>query len=177
MEPFSQPSPPPKLKTRHPLPRRGMRGQGMKGSGVAGVAKIDGSVHPLCTAVWRGSALASCGGNFRWAPGRAPQGPMQNTPGQGRTSQKGPGASLRWGTPSSHSSHTIARQMGTARVPGVRVLVSWIVEQDGACPPTGAFLQRRPWAEMGTHHGGCTVTSLKRGAASGSIAAPEACTG
>ena len=40
--------------------------------------------------------------------------------------------------------HTIARQTGTTQVPSVKILVSWIVKQDRACPtPIGAFLQHR----------------------------------
>ena len=38
----------------------------------------------------------------------------------------------------------VARQTGTTQVPSIRILVSWIVKQDRACPtPIGAFLQHR----------------------------------
>ena len=54
--------------------------------------------------------------------------------------------------------HTIARQTGTMRFPGVKILVSWNVKQDRACsPPRGAFLQQRErqgWARVSGAGGG-----------------------
>jgi hypothetical protein len=54
------------------------------------------------------------------------------------------------GTPATHTvtsalpPHRIVRQTGTTQVPSVRILVSWNVKQDRACPaPIGAFLQYR----------------------------------
>ena len=48
--------------------------------------------------------------------------------------------------------HTIARQTGRTQDPNARILVSWIVKQDKACPtPIGAFLQYRGTAVLHTH--------------------------
>ena len=66
--------------------------------------------------------------------------------------------------------HTIARQTGTTQVPSVRILVSWNVKQDSACPtPIGAFLQYRG------QDGYILDQGQQVDGASASVAAAEAC--